>query len=212
MRNAKLRKTVTIPELTQENIDSAEDVSGTVNPSVVSFGGDEVLKDWTITSSLETNLFSGLDPSSFDYNDIQIEFKNCQGEGGGFGGKDSHINLQFKTVGAVDAWASGSTEVCASSSGGNITVSPDLFVLFRTNTDFKNGKATVKLFENNEIGNSGWVSESIAPSTTFLQSSFLSVISEFTTNQEGNIPSELWLHGVSSNAVNFSAEYRIVRK
>lgn len=52
MRNAKLRKQIDVPELpelTQENIDNLEDVTGTVNPSKVSFGGGgpEVLKDWT---------------------------------------------------------------------------------------------------------------------------------------------------------------------
>jgi hypothetical protein len=53
MRNAKLRKQIDvaeIPELTQENIDNLEDVTGTVNPSKVSFGGPEVLKDWTTIS------------------------------------------------------------------------------------------------------------------------------------------------------------------
>lgn len=70
MRNAKLRKQIDVPELpelTQENVDNLEDVTGTVNPSKVSFGGggggeSGVLKDWTTTTqSGDFDLLDGVD-------------------------------------------------------------------------------------------------------------------------------------------------------
>ena len=81
MRNAKLRKQIDepeLPELTQENIDNLEDVTGTVNPSKVSFGGGgpEVLKDWTTVSGPNITGFemtSGLALSSID--GVGIEFE-----------------------------------------------------------------------------------------------------------------------------------------
>ena len=66
-----------IPELTQANIDDKDDVSGTVNPSKVSFGGgDEVLKDWTrVVSPQSINLLGSVDLSQ-GTNGLTVEFRD----------------------------------------------------------------------------------------------------------------------------------------
>lgn len=89
-------------ELTQANIDDKDDVSGTVNPSKVSFGGGggggpEVLKDWT-TINGSANLFEGTNLDVESYNGVAIEFKDVTGKNASTTA-NGIVSLRFRRAG-----------------------------------------------------------------------------------------------------------------
>jgi hypothetical protein len=215
MRNAKLRKTVTIPELTQANIDSAENISGLVNPSKVSFGGggDEVLKDWTRTTALKTNLLDGLLLNG-NYKGVVVEFDNVQGDAGGGGDINAYTHLVFKMSGNVDiALANRSSENISqrAADGNGQGYSDDRFTIFTGIQSFKNGFGTARLMVNSAKNSAGYIFEgaSVLDWNNGLKNNFLKFIASFWGG--GVIPQELWLNGVSDPDVPFSADYRIIR-
>jgi hypothetical protein len=212
MRNAKLRKTVTIPELTQENIDSAEDVSGTVNPSVVSFGGggggDEVLKDWTVVAGLSENLLSGMQPS--DIEGAVIEFKNLRGAG--------PLGLDFLVNGEATPFTNGynkiSLQTKSYTAGAQIGGSNQRMIL--NDSSYYEGSGKVSLYGITGVWPYG-VSLSYFAEVEHVNSTPAVVVTKnlVTVYKEGskNITSlEVVLSGSSDGDGIFNAEYRIVRK
>jgi hypothetical protein len=128
-----------IPELTQANIDNKDDVSGTVNPSKVSFGGggggDEVLKDWTYAVS-GSDLLAGL--GLHTQAGFIIEMKELRGSGA------LGLDVLINGAQATDGYNRVGYQTQSYTNGSTIAGTNQRKIL--EDTDYYEGKAEISFF------------------------------------------------------------------
>lgn len=179
--------------------------------------GPEVLKDWTTTTALDTNLFEGLDVSSLDYNEVYIEFRNVRGATNG--NSAGYIRLEFREAGnvVIDAGSKKSKVRSLSSDSPPVTINNE-FALVNCKNELSNGFGTVELFGSTSLWKAGYTSSMMCVNgaAQVTNSNLFQTTAEFHTyfsNRE--IPAELWLTGLSSTVypeLTFQADYRILKR
>ena len=222
MRNAKLRKQIDVaelPELTQENIDNLEDVTGTVNPSKVSFGGGgpEVLKDWTTITSA-ANLLEGTDLGTTSVNNVTLEIKNLNGKSTAALGI---VSLEFRAANNSAQNSPFGSKSRSEAFGIGNTAYDNLngFVLMGSpyaTAAILGGTVTALLSENqasNDIYLMNIAADFMAPTTE--PSSLFMMKGQYSASfgNTGTRLPELWLTPLTPALdVPFTATYRLTRK